>query len=432
MNLANKKFKKLVQETYQSVMLDVVIGFHDFCKGKISQELVNAALDNLVLFSLTYPEEEVKLYNKLNKEYLEKNKDKSKFYSTLQTIIEHYDKQLPYLYFNELISTFDYFKIPDNERADILSYFLNKNIINVTSFDFDNNAYMIQRFLDESQISKYRSDITVDSILSKKDASIAMCKDLRNIINNKGDIVPNKSAIDYKDKLKAVFFDTDEHHLDLIISESEKRAKEIEEKKTTQKTGAAEHTSKAKLTEETLTAIYEEQIKNCKIQRQAVQKLRNYLRDDMPIRYLKSEDLIEINKALEALNYSDEQIMKIQKNIVVFNHDYEEQQKRHKLKAMLNNIFNEEGIKVFYQSEDIVLDSEPIKNPFYYTIIECYNKIKDGLIKAFDMNRDANKNNEEYEMLIIEIMCEMDTLIEATWNYKFSDFRQTRKRKEEN
>ena len=124
--------------------------------------------------------------------------------------------------------------------------------------------------------------------------------------------------------------------------------------------------------------------------------------------------------------------MKIQKNIVAYNHDYEEQQKRHKLKAMLNNIFNEDGIKVFYQSEDIVLDSEPIKNPFYYTIIENYNKIKDGLIKAFDMNKDVNKNNEEYEMLIIEIMCEMDTLIEATWNYKFSDFRQTRKRKEEN
>ena len=165
---------------------------------------------------------------------------------------------------------------------------------------------------------------------------------VRNIINNKGDIVPNKSAIDYKDKLKAVFFDTDEHHLDLIISESEKRAKEIEEKKTTQKTGSAEHINAAKLTEETLTAIYEEQIKNCKIQRQAVQKLRNYLRDDMPIRYLKSEDLIEINKALDALNYSDEQIMKIQKNIVAYNHDYEEQQKRHKLKAMLNNIFNED------------------------------------------------------------------------------------------
>ena len=64
MNLANKKFKKLVEETYQNIMLDMVIGFHDYCKGKISQKSVNAALDNLTLFYLTYPEEEVKLYNK--------------------------------------------------------------------------------------------------------------------------------------------------------------------------------------------------------------------------------------------------------------------------------------------------------------------------------------------------------------------------------
>ena len=73
------------------------------------------------------------------------------------------------------------------------------------------------------------------------------------------------------------------------------------------------------------------------------------------------------------------------------------------------------------------LDVKPVKDDLRWRLVDPQNYYKQ--VKNF---ADANKNNEEYELLIIEIMCEMDTLIEATWNYKFSDFRQTRKRKEEN
>lgn len=426
MNKSCRKFKKMLKIEFNEQSKKLFKSFLSFCNGKIEAKELSKALD---IGPKILPFSDPKIYekyNELNQKFKNLYKDECDYLLSLQLIIELFGNELPCAYFDSLIKIMSQFELTDREKAEVLAFFLNKNISNILTFDFENQKNEIQDFIDCFNLAKTKEDLSANSIMIQKEDAIPACKRLLQIINNSGNIIPNINAKAYLEDLSFIFFDTDINYLKLVTEESERKAKELlSNEKSSQKLG---NESKKIVYQQAVSL--EDQRKACKEQKIAVQELKKYIVDGTPTKYLTHEDLDEINNILSILNYTPEQITALKKCIDASNAKFEEEKENKKFEDARNKYLSAEEKEILTQALSIITDETAIKNEFFNLICTNYNALRQKLIKAYDIG-EANDYTDELELLTIEIICEIEELTNAITNYNYSDYRFVPKRKKD-
>ena len=412
MNKTNKKFKTLLTNEYNRLAKFFENHCVQHCLENFKDEIFNP---------LTKPSmDPVALYNSLsnNIDYAYQN-EVNKF-NQIVDVLNFYNSEVPIYNFSSVKKLLNIYNYNQKEQAEVLAYFLNKNLKIMLSYDIDNDEYLKKDFgicVEDQRTKEIKplSNCAEEIKLRVKELEL-----LRNIITETGDIIPYENTeeiITIINKGTTTLLAEPEHVI-MVLNESKRKFEKQQSKKTEYKQPVTMHKE----------VSYEDEVKACKIQKQTVQELKNYLDNNIPIKFITDEDLIVINNALDILNYSTEQKDIIRKNIKLNNKRIEEELKEQKFNEAKESLLGNFEYEILEQSENIINDENALKNPFYFAICENYNQIKEKLLQALDLKNNIETETDEYELIIIETMCIIDDLGNSIENYNYSNFKRVPKK----
>mgnify|MGYP003294895308 CR=1 FL=1 len=154
----------------------------------------------------------------------------------------------------------------------------------------------------------------------------------------------------------------------------------------------------------------------------ALQIIKQYLVDDQPIKYISSEEFKAISEALIILGYKDENIAKIQQNIVKNNAVLKLQQNEMDFNLAKQKYLSVEEVDILNSAEVLLNSPNSVINALFIKIKENFLFIKELLIKVYQLNDDDNTLlNDDAELIIIAI----EEIKDAILNYCYSDYRFT-------
>ena len=411
MNKVVKKFKKTLQKYYtenEKLMCDELIKFAIPKVGEKNIDLLLALLGEKELENM-YPPKFVEVKNEFLTIY---NVEMSNL-----CIIEECLTLFETPYFTltpELINHFcDIFEYREAERADVLAYFFKKAMNVIMSYDTTKHKDIIEKHAKKILNS---NPTTLNKLFPKyfikEDKS--NCEKLNQVIDNDGSIVPSITAMDLADVMESLGTPFTSYDTSLILNESYKRALEILKKEDEDKNLAErqlrEHQERI--------AIANEQKRNSEayLEQQAIayRIVKKYLNGTEPTKYMNSNDLLELSTALCTLNYSNEEIMKIQKTILAYNNSEERNLLMEKLNLAKSMYLTDEEISIIEEAEIILNDTNALYNHFFEEINENYKLVIDLLL-----NIDTDSNDEIKSLIQLGI----EDIKTAINSYKMSDYR---------
>ena len=152
----------------------------------------------------------------------------------------------------------------------------------------------------------------------------------------------------------------------------------------------------------------------------ATQIIKQYLVDDQPTKYISSEEFKTISDALITLDYKDEEIAKIQQNIVKNNEVLKLKQDELDFNAAKRKYLSTEEIDILNSTEALLNSPDPVINALFIKIKENFFFIKELLIKVYQLNDDDNHLlNDDAELIIIAI----EEIRDIVLSYCYSDYR---------
>ena len=436
MNKANKTFKKRLDRNYNRLFNMYTEGFKEFCRKHMTKEEYHLLfLSNIPQreLEINFPDE-AKKYNLLYDKYEAENKENFVIIDELNMLLEVYNDNKSYDVGKTVGKYLNLYEFSDEEKAEIYAYFINRTMTKILSVDTKDKKQIMKAVHDtvKDEMSKFMLkiksrklyDITLKKVLNDQ----TNCKNLRKVIDEEGNIIPFQYATDLEYIYTRTNFNIDKDMFKLILSLSEQRFYEQleEEKAAAEKRDAEREKQQAKREQEHNYFIQQEDL--IKHQKQASRVLKQYIVDEQPTGYISSEDLVIINSCLNVLNFSDEAIMKIQKNIIQSNNTYLNNETNYKLELAKQKYLSFEEQQILNVAEQIILDEKAINNPAYSTILENYNYIKEELLNMLKNKFDnLNAVGEEAELVILSIT----DLTAAIENFKIADYRFVPTRKKE-
>jgi len=156
---------------------------------------------------------------------------------------------------------------------------------------------------------------------------------------------------------------------------------------------------------------------------EALQVVKTYLKDDMPIKHISSEEFLNLSSSLITLDYSDEQITKIQKSIVMNNKKLEEEKECMDYNSAKQRYLAASEIEILDQAEELINNPEAINNPIFQKIKDDFYFIREELIKVYVAHDDNIPDlNSDAEIIIWGITELNDGLV----NYGHSNYHYSR------
>lgn len=436
MNKANKTFKKRLDRNYTRLFNMHSDGFKDYCKKHMTKEEYHLLyLSNLPQkeLEINFPNE-VKKYNLLYDKYESENKENFEIMDELNMLLEVYNDNKSYDVGKILGKYLNLYEFSDEEKAEVYAFFINRVMTKILNVDTKDKKQIMKIVHDtvKNEMSKFMLkiksrklyDITLKKVLNDQ----TNCKNLRSVIDEDGNITPFQYATDLEYIYTRTNFHLDEEIFKLILRLSEQRYYEQleQEKSDAEKRDAEREKQQAKREQEHNFFIKQEDL--IKHQRQASRLLKQYIVDEQPTGYISSEDLVIINSCLNLLNFTDEAIMRIQKNIIQSNNDYLNNETIYKLELAKQKYLSLEEQQILSIAEQIISDESAINNPSYGTILENYNYIKEELLNMFKNKFDnLSAVGDEAELVILSIT----DLTAAIENFKIADYRFIPTRKKE-
>jgi len=263
----------------------------------------------------------------------------------------------------------------------------------------------------EEQVTKTRNKILKEQENGKY---------LRNIISVDGNLIGHENATDFKWIFDYLHLDIKEELIDLILESSEKKYFLEEQQKANSKKEALQ---KEKALEESKRKLAQAELERAAANKQrkaAIQELKHYLKDGLPIRYIEESEILTIVHLLKIIGYSDVQInitlKEINANNLKLAEDYISNlniENANKYKDYLVKNLTEEEQAVVVEASNITNSPDAIKNEFYSLILDDLIEIRTIALST----ENTTFESLEYLKLYIE---ELKNNIEA---YKMSDYR---------
>ena len=422
MNKIVKKFKKALQKYYdenERLMCDELIKFAKPKVGEKNLDLLLALLGEKELENM-YPKEFVDIKN----EFLSKYTVQMSNLCIIDECLVLFDTPF-FTLTPELINYFcDIFEFTEAERADILAYFFRKAINVIMSYDTTKHKEIIEKHA-KKRLDKKATIFTklfpkqhMKEEIMNIEKSIAedkvSCKKLYQIIDDNGNIIPFINALDFSDLMNNLGTPFNNNDILLILNESHKRAMDLEKKEEEAKRSAEmqerihqERVAKANESKKKSDLLLEQQAIAYRI-------VKKYLNGNEPLKYMNSEDLLELTSALSILNYTDEDIMKIQKAILSYNNAEENNLLLEKINLAKTTYLTEEQISIIDSAETILNDANALYNHFFEAINDNYRLVIDLLL---------NINPEDNEETKTLIALGIEDIKLAINSYNMSDYR---------
>lgn len=433
MNKANKIFKKKLEKEYNRLIQSHTDGLKKYCEKQLTPEEIHI----IFISSLSEAERKIefpevqKKYEKLYAEYTQNYADDFEVINNMKMLIELYDLNKCYIVEDIALKYLKQYNFQEKAQAEVYAFILNKYINKILSVDVKDKETILKivnamfdektpKILKKLKTRKLQDD-TVKKILNDQ----TNCHNLRNVIDNEGNILP----FQYATNLEYIFERTDlkipKEMFQAILKTSEQNFyEELEQTKEEAKKRDAERKIKqAKKEEEHNFFIKQEEI--LKHQKQASRLLKHYIINEKPTGYISSEDLLIINSCLNVLNFTDESIMRIQKNIIKNNEQFEQNSIEQKLKKAKAKYLSEEERELMKEAEKIIADKNSRSNPLFSTILENYKFIKEELLNALEIQAENDIAFSEKAELIVLSMVDLSIAVD---NFKTTDYHFVPKR----
>lgn len=320
------------------------------------------------------------------------------------------------------------------EQAEVLAFYLN-NSLNFITDDKVNLAevaaamtreHIKNKFGPMTNFLKEKIDKNMSIVTQELKEQLNRLQLLRKIISKKGDLLPNEFAKDFRcifdEHKKYSILEVEMEIADIILSGSEekymKEQAKIEEQCQKQLEQEAAIIAQQKLAEQQKHKRDKENAER----KQAIQELKKYLCNDLPIRYIEEAEILLIITLLNKIGYTNEQINIIAKNINANNlklaNEYlaqinEEQDKKYN--GFLKEQLSVEEQAIIYEATFITTSENALKN-------QIYSMILDNLVEIRTLILELDESSiEDIELLKLYI----SELEENVNNYKLSDYRSS-------
>lgn len=425
MNKVVKKFKKTLQKYYtenEKLMCDELIKFAIPKVGEKNIDLLLALLGEKELENM-YPPKFVEVKNEFLTIY---NVEMSNL-----CIIEECLTLFETPYFTltpELINHFcDIFEYREAERADVLAYFFKKAMNVIMSYDTTKHKDIIEKHAKKLLNSnpttlnklfpKYFMKEEIKEIEKSIKEDKSNCEKLNQVIDNDGSIVPSITAMDLDKVMESLGTPFTSYDTSLILNQSYIRALAILKKADDDK----ELIEQQRRDYQERLAIADEKKRNeeAMLEQQTIayRIVKKYLHNKEPFKYLNSDELLELSIALATLNYTDEDIMKIQKAILNYNNNVDHDLIVQKLNLTKDKFLTDEQKNIFSSAETIINDPNALNNQYFEEINNNYQLIDELLLEMSDLEDD------EVEELLTLVILGFEDLDNEIKNYNMSDYR---------
>lgn len=427
MNKTIKRFKKLLEQEYlrcrkeiskeAEVYLKENIGsyFNEalamISNGEITEfEQVDKAAYNMALdMHLKFVDERVKNHPEISdiKYLLNVLEDETYFYE--------FDMALKYL---------NNFGFSESEKIEVYAYYFNSTIKFISSYDPSEHESDIARFVKENVEDEKISIKFLNVLLSKKlkkgvlehlQTRRVNWQHFRNVISEDGTIIPFQYATDLLWILEDMF--ENQSFVELILKESETKWQQIENEKIKKQEEEKAKKERAYLKAQELSQHLKTQKVNYGLKRNALIRLKEYLNEDMPIKYINEEELQLILELLQIAGYSVHKIKVIEIAIKENNQKIDEQEQILILRKMQQLYLSIEQLEVLMHADRVVNDPDAIKNPLFFQVSDEYSFVLELLLSLNDNQKD---NTETLELLTISL----EDLKTHLNSYSYTDYRR--------
>jgi len=425
MNQTNKKFKSMLEKEakrFKLVLDKEAEKFVESKKHNILSEEKNKIDSGVITTPSSLSNDIDSIFEQLKLEFKSLKKEEYNYLCNLMFIIHCYETDMCFGYYELLKPFLEKFNLSKTEQAEIVGYFLNKTINYIICFTDEDVEKAASRMIEKEvsdvptllkkRYRKNRRKNFKEEVANDKNN----CRSLRNILSEEGDILPFEYALELSWVFQKTDFFISPEYIDLILNESYARFQTIKQQE-------AESNAKQnaiRLKEKQAVEDYNQTLEMSKEQKKAIQKLKNYLNNDLPIRFILEDEMDVIIGLLKEAGYTETQIIKIKKTIIENNQMLIEERNAINFEQAKLKYLSIEEIDILVSAEKIILELNAQKSPLFKKILDDYNYVKEQLTCFFEANDDNNPSkNDDAELLILYIKELGDTIIE----YNYSDYR---------
>ena len=431
MNAAVKKFRKFVLKRLE--ILD----------NELSEEIKKYVLENTSEFdrhawndaiinqsSQVY----INAYNwrkkKLADHYLKMRANETTVLDSLKILLNVIDNIGTYKIENyELIEfILGKYNFTDIEKAQVYAYFVNSNYFYYKNFRYEGNEDAVREYVlndimlnTTEKISKRKLNALAHERLQDFDKlqeeQFEKYLELRFVISSSGDLIPNINAKQFENIFEVEALSQEQ--IFMILDASEQLAKDDMAKKerlAKKESDKTEARRQIALNQKTSNVFSKGENNKYK---EALAKLKTYLKDDYPITFISDEELEEVIKLLKATGYSVNLINEIKKNILLNNQRLLEAEKENKYNIAKEKYLSETEIQILDKVTILLQQKDLLKNSIFKEIEDLFRFVKDQLIIFCDVDPDDETLNDDvsYLLLCIEELSTLVNMYEST-NYK--------------
>ena len=317
------------------------------------------------------------------------------------------------------------YEFTEAEKLEIYAFFLNISLKHILSYH-ENHQDRMLKTAEQRANKKLSAKIMKKSVIKREmekhaeevKSDQAICRNLRNVIDEEGNIIPFEYATDLIWVFEKQGLEIDMEIAKKILLKSEKDFRILQEQNEQLKQ-SLEEAEITKQSEREKLAIANSKLElSIKERRTAIHKLKEYLNDDLPIKFISDSELVLIIGLLKTIGYTEFQINNIRKSIVENNISIVNDEQNQKIKRIKTACLSKDNLQIYEIAEEIIGNNESLKNASYDRLLETYNLIT-GLLVELAENEDEGLKQDDLELLILYI----DGLKDDILNYSYSDYR---------
>lgn len=377
-------------------------------------------------------------YSKLSEQacinsVFEKNLNVLSFISFMEKTLYSLENQIMFISFEELEYLFDKINFPNELQIEVLAYILKNNakeaIKSYTEFQSQlkeqgENAeyYEVLKTKIEEFIEIFDSELTLEECQKRVNSEeykvhgeqvFKNYQIINEYIDDNYEFVASFELNGLYDAIREmdILPLTKKQMKTIIYAVSEKQIAELNKQNTEE--------IKKEQKSEIVSKNNQSSIEYGKLRKEeniAIQKLKEFLSEDWPIKFINAEDLVKVMNLLKKANFPDERILKIQKNISKSNDEYTQAELLNKLNETKQKYLTIEELDILQAVESKINDQESCINPLFVAIKENYEFVKAELLKLAALEVEDSECVELIKVAIEEIK---ETIV----NYQYSDYR---------
>lgn len=419
------KYAKKIMDSLDGCNIIVAKDRYDFYIDSDHEEY-----DEIVKQSIMSEDDDIAVME-LSKSFLSKNKEKLDELDKINSLRKAPNQTRVFYDYDLLKKYLDKFEFSMEEQAEVLAYYFNitlKFILNVKINSSDYFKKLIEKKLNKELgvlsgfITKKIIDEELEKYYKKYKNELETVKHIRDIIDEDGNLLANEYAKEYDWIFDQIVLRIEDEFVNIILQGSKlKYDKELAKKEANRQAELA----RLKASEER-KALLEIQAANRTManreRREAIQELKKYLENDLPIRYIEEFEILIIIELMKKVGYSKEQINAVIKAINANNlklaDDYIAKlnaEKEIEYRNRLERYLTEDEQAIVSEGSSIANSIDAIKNEIYNLIVDDLKEIKTIILNLEQTDLEAE---ELLKLYISELKDNIN-------NYHLSDYRNS-------